>query len=308
LQTPEQRIPGVASENAWEACITMGTQWQYKPTNDDYKSATRMIEILIETRAKGGSLLLNVGPKPNGSLPDEQEARLQEMAAWHFINQEALHEVRPWIITNEGNIWMVKGKDESTVYAFITKMPDWPRGERREFVLRSLNATDNTEVTILGQSDELVEYNPDIDATTRWEQNDDALHISCVRAQRIYNNHRWHNPLVLKITNVTPALEPPLVITGGSKIVDGHLVLLGKLMDTGDAESVEVGFMYREYLGFAENLGSDEWFYTEMLPREDTGEYEIALANLEPGKRYEYKAVVRHPKIEMSGDNKRVWR
>lgn len=308
LETPEQSIPGVASDKVWEACITMGTQWQYKPTNDDYKSATRMIEILIETRAKGGSLLLNIGPKPDGTLPDEQEARLREMAAWHFINREAVHDVRPWIITNEGNLWLVKSKDKPDVYAFITGMPEWPRGERREFVLRSLKSTNKTTASVLGQSDELVEYNPEVDASTRWRQEDDGLYISCVRAQRIYNNHKWHNPIVLKISDVAPALDPPLVSTEESKVMEGQLLLNGKLINTGDANSVDVGFMYREYVGFAENLKYTDWQYTEFVPIKAPDDFTIALDNLEKGLTYEYKAVVRHPKIEMTGDVKRVTR
>jgi len=57
LQTPEQYIPGVPLEGAWEANLTMGTQWQYKPTNEVYKSGGQLIATLIETRAKGGNLV-----------------------------------------------------------------------------------------------------------------------------------------------------------------------------------------------------------------------------------------------------------
>jgi len=120
IETPEQNVPGRAFEQVWEACITMGTQWQYKPTNDEYKSGARLIELLIESRAKGGALLLNIGPKPNGKIPQEQEVRLREVAAWHFINHEAIHDVRPWIITNEDDIWFTKSKDGNTV----TDCPD----------------------------------------------------------------------------------------------------------------------------------------------------------------------------------------
>jgi alpha-L-fucosidase len=58
INTPEQFIPGLATEEPWEACVTMGTQWQYKPTNEQYKTGGKLIEILIESRAKGGTLLL----------------------------------------------------------------------------------------------------------------------------------------------------------------------------------------------------------------------------------------------------------
>ncbi len=86
METPEQYIPGVPLKGAWEGNLTMGTEWPWKPTNEDYKSGTQLIEILIETRAKGGNLLLNIGPKPDGEIPIEQESRLREIALWNFVN------------------------------------------------------------------------------------------------------------------------------------------------------------------------------------------------------------------------------
>lgn len=55
--TPEQHLPGLAMDWLWESNATMGTQWNYKPTNDDVKSGTKLIELLIEARAKGGNFL-----------------------------------------------------------------------------------------------------------------------------------------------------------------------------------------------------------------------------------------------------------
>jgi len=69
MQTPEQNLPNKPIPGPWEACFTMGTDWQYKPTNDPHKSGTEIINMLIEIRAKGGNLLLNIGPKPDGD-PD----------------------------------------------------------------------------------------------------------------------------------------------------------------------------------------------------------------------------------------------
>lgn len=302
LNTPEQNIPGLPSEEPWEACITMGTQWAYKPTNDDYKSGTRQIELLIETRAKGGALLLNVGPKPNGELPIEQEERLREVAAWHFINGEAVAGVRPWVITNEGDIWFARKKDEPTVYAFLTRQPAWPRGERRSFVLHSVQATPQTEVSILGQSSELVEYQPDTDPKIYFEQKADGLHLSCVRAQRIYNNHRWHNPIVLKITHVEPALDPPFVETLPSVTEDAGVMLQGKLIRRGDGAGLQFFFEYRPFLGFAENLNSNEpWRKTEPVDLDNFGQFQSLLSGLESGT-YEYRAVVRHPKMDVPGE------
>jgi alpha-L-fucosidase len=105
METPEQTLPGTPLPDAWEACLTMGTQWAYKPANEIYKSGARLIEILVETRAKGGNQLLNIGPKPNGAVAEEQENLLREIAAWNFVNGEAIEATKQWIIPNEENIW-----------------------------------------------------------------------------------------------------------------------------------------------------------------------------------------------------------
>ena len=144
IDTPEQYIPGVPLEGAWEACITMGTSWQYQPRNETYKSGDELIRLIYETRAKGGNLLLNVGPKPDGELPIEQEERLRELALWMFVNQESVYAVRPWIITNEQNIWFTKKKDENTLYAVVAE--PWKRGEWKDIVLHSVKSTAKTEV------------------------------------------------------------------------------------------------------------------------------------------------------------------
>ena len=305
ISTPEQYIPGLATDEPWEACVTMGTQWQYKPTNENYKSGGRLIEILIESRAKGGTFLLNVGPKPNGVLPIEQEERLREIAAWTFINKEAVYDVRPWIVSNEENIWLAKDKNKNTVYAYLTKQYNWPRGERREFSLKSIQSTSETKISILGQSGELVEYNPTADATARFEQKEDGLQISVVRAQRIYNNHKWPNPIVVKLENVAPALDPPFVNTISALKTGERMMLKGELIKKGDANQVEVGFLYRLYAGFAENLTGGEWIYSHFIPMDNLQKFNIGINDLEPGVVYEYRAVVRHPKIEVKGEIKR---
>ena len=173
------------------------------------KRGGRVIEMLIETRAKGGALLLNVGPQPDGTLPWEQDRILREVALWHFVNGEAIHNTRPWILTQEGDIWFTRKNGEDTVYAFLTRISDWKRGARKDFVISCLRATDRTQLAVLGQSSEWVEYQPHTDATCRWEQKQDGLHLSVVRAQRLYNDHQWPNPVVVKITHVEPGTVPP---------------------------------------------------------------------------------------------------
>lgn len=202
MATPEQNIPNTPLPGPWEACFTLGNQWQYKPTNEQYKSATKLIEMLIDIRAKGGNLLINVGPDPDGIIPFEQERRFRELALWMFINDEAIHGIRPCDVIREGDIYFTKSKDGKTVYAFLTKQSPWKAGQRREFEIKSLRATDDTTISVLGQNSKVVEYQQNTDPESRFQQKDYVLEISVVRAQRIYNDRNWPNPIVVKLENV----------------------------------------------------------------------------------------------------------
>ena len=208
MQTPEQYLPGVAPKGAWESCITIGQAWQYQPQNDPYKSGRKLISLLIQTRAKGGNLLLDVGPKPNGELPIQEEERLREIGLWMFVNSEAIYSVRPWIVTNEGDIWFTKKKNENTVYAMIDSDKPWPYGKWQDIVLHSVLATKSTEVTVLGENGKVLEYKPGVDPKPTWEMKTDGLHIHAMRAQRLQDNTKWPNPVVLRITNIKTASAP----------------------------------------------------------------------------------------------------
>lgn len=203
MHTPEQKIPDAPMPGPWETCMTMGTQWAYKPTNETYKEGKELINKLIEIRAKGGNFLMNVGPKPNGEIPIEQEERLREIALWMFVNNESVKNVRtvPGVI-KEGDLWYTKAKDENTAYVFVTNQPEWFKGKRRLFYTESIRATDATEISVLGQNDLVVEYSPDNIPTSRFSQRDHNLEISITRAQRVYNDKIWPNAVVVKLTNV----------------------------------------------------------------------------------------------------------
>ncbi len=207
MATPEQTIPEKAMSGPWEACFTLGTQWSYKPTHETYKSGSELINMLIETRAKGGNLLLNVGPKLDGELPIQQTDRMQELALWLFVNHEAIYDIRPLPLIKEGltldhEVWYTKSKDGDTVYAIITGKP-WSKGERKVISLKNIQATEQTEVEILGQSGEVLEYHPNVNPKASWTQDNDYLHISAMRAQRLHNDNKWPNPVVIRITKAS---------------------------------------------------------------------------------------------------------
>ncbi|HVD77976.1 MAG TPA: alpha-L-fucosidase [Vicinamibacteria bacterium] len=306
IETPEQNLPGVPLDRPWEACITMGTEWNYKPTHESYKSGTELVETLIETRAKGGNLLLNVGPRPDGELPIEQEERLREIALWNFVYGESLTAVRPWVVTNEGNVWFTRKKGEDTVYAIITKTP-WVMGERKSFTLRSVKATGATRVSVLGHGGRLLEYRPDVDPQPRWTQTDDGLQLSIMMAQRLYTNRQWPDPIAVKITHVVPALTPPAVVTGeGTRGAGGRTATLrAELKDLGQAASVEAGFQYRRRKGVEELYTAAEgWTDTPLARRSAPGNYAIEVTGLAPDLAYEFRAMVKHPLLTTFGEER----
>jgi len=201
MKTPEQHIPDQPLPRPWETCYTMGTDWQYKPTNDPHKSGTEIINMFIEIRAKGGNFLLNVGPDPSGNIPVEQENLLREIALWNFVNRDAVYAVKPLPRVRHKNIWFTQSNDDKYIYAFITRESpaDWAYGERQEFLLPMITGGAETTVEVLGYKSELVEYREGFDASLRVSPSELGLAISAVNGQRFYTNNQWPNAVVLKI-------------------------------------------------------------------------------------------------------------
>lgn len=210
MVTPEQKLPREPIPGPWETCFTLGNQWQYKPTNEDYKSGTQLINMLIETRAKGGNLLINMGPMPSGKVPLEQEQRFRELALWMFVNQEAIYEITPCPRAGSGDVYYTQSKDGRYVYAFLTGLTgpgtkggtQWGRSVRKEILLKELKATSETKVSVLGQEDRIEKFTARHDIGFRFTQTEEGLQVSVKRAQRLYNNRKWPNAVVLRLENV----------------------------------------------------------------------------------------------------------
>lgn len=204
IPTPEQRLLDEGLDAAWEACLTLGTQWSYKPTNEVYKSGADIIRTLIETRAKGGNLLLNVGPGPDGTIPGEQVRLLQELGLWMFVNGESIYATRPWTISHEGPLWLTYAPRTRALYVHVTDAQDWAVGSSRRLTLTSVRASAETEVSVLGQNGTVVEYRPDQVAPPSWTQDSAGLHLEATNTQRMYTDRTWPNPLVIKLTDIAP--------------------------------------------------------------------------------------------------------
>ncbi len=91
--TPEQRIGVYDTVRPWETCMTLGEQWSFRP-GDKYKSEDRLIEILSQVVCGDGNFLINVGPTPEGRIPDDQQRLLRAMGAWLRVHGEAVYGTR----------------------------------------------------------------------------------------------------------------------------------------------------------------------------------------------------------------------
>lgn len=77
--TPEQQVPKEALKRPWESCITMNGTWGFRTDDTNWKLTQQLLKTLQEVNAKGGNLLLNVGPEANGKIPQASVDRLKEM-------------------------------------------------------------------------------------------------------------------------------------------------------------------------------------------------------------------------------------
>lgn len=307
IETPEQNIPGAAPEGAWESCITMGNSWQYRPVNEQYKSALELIHMLVETRAKGGNLLLNVGPMPTGELPREQTDRLREIGLWMMANRDAIHDVRPWVITNENDIWFTKAKDSNTVYAIVKQSEPWKWGTWKDITLLSVRATEQTQIELLGQSGEVLEYRADVRPQTTFTQTPEGLKIRAMRAQRFYDNRRSPNPVVLRITNAQPGFLPPQVVAARS-VWDKErqlAILEADLLRLADGQSVEARFQYRRKQRVDELYDNPEpWTDSAPMTVSRNGRFQTTVTGLDPALEYEFRVVAVHPLIAVTSQSR----
>ncbi len=120
--TPEKRVLAEGTtEFDWEACVTVGDKWGYNRHDKNFKSAATLITTLQQCAARGGNLLLNIGPRADGSIPDEVAERFRRIGAWMKKYGESIYETRPVtpdIAIPNGLLASQKG---DTVYIFLPR-------------------------------------------------------------------------------------------------------------------------------------------------------------------------------------------
>ena len=125
--TPEQGVPLTPpAEPYWELCMTMNDSWGYQPNDKNYKTSDQIIQIFTDCISMGGNLLLDIGPKPDGTLPEEQVSILKELGRWTGKHAEAIYGTRAGIPKEYFYGPTALSANKEILYLFIKDKPNGP--------------------------------------------------------------------------------------------------------------------------------------------------------------------------------------
>ncbi len=153
--TPEGVWPNKIVEKKWESCHALGTSFGYNQNEGpEYMlSPGKLIEMFVDIVSKNGNLLLDIGPKADGSIPEIQLSRLREFGNWLRTNGEAIYDTHPWVRsegrTRDGESIRFTQKADA-LYAILLAKPN-----TREISIESLRLKDGTQVQMLGVNGKL---------------------------------------------------------------------------------------------------------------------------------------------------------
>ena len=148
--TPEYAFGEIIQGKKWEATRGLGFSFGYNQVEgpEQVLSAQKLITTFVDIVGKGGNLLLNIGPKADGSIPQIQLDRLHSLGAWLKVNGEAIFGTRPWV-RPEGKTADGTGirftRKQDAVYAILLGKP-----KSSQITLESLWAADGTRIEMLG--------------------------------------------------------------------------------------------------------------------------------------------------------------
>ena len=146
--TPENQVPKEALPFPWESCITSGGGWSWVH-DAHYKSSYYLVHLLVDIVCKGGNLLLNVAPSPQGTWDDTAYARLKDIGDWMKVNGEAIYGTRAISPYKEAKLCYTNKKNTNTVYA-IYMADENEKTIPSDVMVYSFTPKSGTNISLLG--------------------------------------------------------------------------------------------------------------------------------------------------------------
>ncbi len=146
-ETPEQNFPVTRPKyNWWELCMTINNSWGYQPKDTAWKTPYEVITIFADVISNGGNLLLDIGPKEDGTIPPQDVHVLEELGKWNQKHKEAIFGTLGGL--PQGHFYgpTTLSKDSSTLYLFL------PGKESGQVVIKGLQ-NKIEHITIVGTND-----------------------------------------------------------------------------------------------------------------------------------------------------------
>lgn len=122
-KTPEQGLPITRPEGPWEFCTTINTSWGYQPKDQKYKTLKQIIRMFCDCISMGGNMLLNIGPREDGTIDPRQAHILLGLGDWIRTHEEAVYGTVEGLMTRYWLGGSTLTKDRKTVYLFVYDDP-----------------------------------------------------------------------------------------------------------------------------------------------------------------------------------------
>ena len=180
-------------KRGWEECRGIGKSFGYNQNEaiEDYNTAKELIRLLVDIVSRGGNLLLNIGPKADGTIPEIMRDRLLEIGRWLDINGEAIYGTITNRVFQSDNIKYTLTKDRKTLFAFVENFPE------KNLLIRGVNAVGKKPIECFGS-----------DKTLEWENKGSNL---IIQVDNSFLKDLQPSPLYVLKVPVLPYLDKPKV-------------------------------------------------------------------------------------------------
>lgn len=153
--TPEYTTMDSITTKKWETTRGIALSFGYNrhSTDQQFLSVNKLVDMFVDIVSKGGNLLLNVGPKANGTIPQAQKKRLKGLGHWLDTNGEAIFGTRPWLVAEGQTVSGIPIRftfKDGQLYAILLEKPD-----NNTIIIKNIIAAENSELHLLGATQSL---------------------------------------------------------------------------------------------------------------------------------------------------------